>query len=77
METSIKALFTILKESLIKFVPSGGSTDIVLTGRKGAVLAANLDELITRDLGRSISPPLPRAQEMNISRTNNRGCLYS
>jgi hypothetical protein len=49
---------------------SGGSAEVILTGRKGTVLAANLDELITRDLGKSHPP---RAQEMNISRTNMRG----
>jgi hypothetical protein len=31
---------------------TGGSADTVLTGRKGTMLAANLDELITRDFGR-------------------------
>ena len=53
-----------------KFIASGGSAEAILTGRKGTVLAANLDELITRDLGKSHPP---RAQEMNISRTNMRG----
>jgi hypothetical protein len=51
-----------------KFIASGGSADTVLTGWKGTVLAANVDELIIRDLGRS-NPPPPTAQEMNISRT--------
>ncbi len=59
METSIRALFTMLKESLIKFIPSGGFSDTTLTERKGAVLAANLVELITSGLGRSISLPPP------------------
>ncbi len=35
-----------------KFIASGGSAEAVLTGRKGTVLAASLDKLITRDLGR-------------------------
>ncbi len=52
-----------------KFIASGGSADTILTGRKGTVLAANLDELITRDLGR----PPPPALEMKIYRTNMRG----
>ncbi len=50
---------------------SGGSAKAVLTGRKGTVLAANLDELITMDLGMS-PPPWVQLQEMNISRTNMR-----
>jgi hypothetical protein len=58
LETSIRAMFTMIYRSLIDFIASGG---LLL------VLAASLDELITRDLGRSI-----RAQEMNISRTNMR-----
>jgi hypothetical protein len=40
-----------------KFIAFGGSADTGLTGRKGTVLAANLDELITRDLSRSPPPP--------------------
>jgi hypothetical protein len=40
-----------------KFIAFGGSAEAILTGRKGTVLAANLNELITRDLGRSPPPP--------------------
>jgi hypothetical protein len=45
-----------VEKSLKKF-SSGGFAEAILTGRKGTVLAANLDELIIGDLGRS--PPLP------------------
>jgi hypothetical protein len=50
------------------FIVSGGSADTVLTGRKRTVLAASLDKLLTRDLGRS---PLGAGDEN--SRTNLRG----
>jgi hypothetical protein len=39
-----------------KFITSGGSAETVLTGRKGTILASNIDELITRGLGRSPPP---------------------
>jgi hypothetical protein len=39
-----------------KFIASGGSAEAVLTERKGGVLAAYLDQLITMDLGRSPPP---------------------
>jgi hypothetical protein len=53
-----------------KFIASGGSADTVLTGRKRTVLAASLDKLITRDLGRSLPPPGAGDEH---SRTNLRG----
>jgi hypothetical protein len=46
-----------VKKKFEKFIASGGSAEAVLTGRKGTVLAANHDELITMDLGRSPPPP--------------------
>jgi hypothetical protein len=42
-------------------------TEFIASGGLLLVLAASLDEFITRDLGRPI-----QAQEMNISRTNMR-----
>jgi hypothetical protein len=55
-----------VERKLEKFIAPGGSADGVLTGRKRTTMAVNLDELISRDLGRS-NPPPPRAPEMNIS----------
>jgi hypothetical protein len=50
-----RALFKMLKESLknLSLLRIGNFN------RKGTVLAANLDELITRDLSRSPLPPPP------------------
>jgi hypothetical protein len=57
MKTSIRALFFYdVERKFVKFIASGGSEDTVLTGRKRTVLAASLDKLITRDLGR-FPPP--------------------
>jgi hypothetical protein len=53
----------IVERKFEKFFASGGSVDTVLTGRKGTVLTANLDELITRNLGRSSPPPTPPPTE--------------
>ncbi len=46
-----------IQSNFEKFIASGRSADTVLTARKETVLAADLDELVTRDLGRS--PPFP------------------
>ncbi len=67
METSIRALFFYdVERKFEKIFASGGSADTVLTGRKRTVLAASLDKLITRDLGRFTPFPPPPAQKMNI-----------
>jgi hypothetical protein len=54
-----KSIVYYVERKFEKFIASGGSADTVLTGRKGTVLAANLDEHIIRDLGRSLHPPPP------------------
>jgi hypothetical protein len=64
METSKRALFFYdIARKFEKFIASGGSADTVLSGRKRTVLAASLDKLITRDLGRSTPPPPPGAED--------------
>jgi hypothetical protein len=57
METANKSTVYDVDRKFEKFIASGGSADTVLTGRKGTILAANLDELITMDLDRSPPPP--------------------
>jgi hypothetical protein len=52
-----KSIVYNVKRKFEKFIASGGSADFVLTGRKGTVLAANLDKLITRDHGKFPPPP--------------------
>jgi hypothetical protein len=49
-----------VERKLEKFIAPGGSADRVLTGRKRTTMGVNLNELITRDLGRSLPPPPER-----------------
>jgi hypothetical protein len=67
-----KTIVYYVERKFEKFFASRGSAETVLTGRKGTVLAANLDELITRDLGRSPPPPPPSAGDEHFQK-NVRG----
>jgi hypothetical protein len=53
----IKSTVYDVERNFEKLITSGRSAEAILTGRKGTVLAANLDELITMGLGRSPPPP--------------------
>jgi hypothetical protein len=55
-----------------KFIASGGSADTVLTGWKGTVLAANVDELIIR-----VRPPPPPHSAGDEHFQNNYGRIVS
>ncbi len=64
-----------------KFIAPSRSADTVLIGRKWTVLAANLDELITRDLGRSTPhPPPPQRKRWTVPEQiwedNVKRCTY-
>ncbi len=68
---NIKKSTVDVERKLEKFIAPGGSADRVLTGRKRTTMAVILDELITRNFGRSIPPP-PSAGDEHF-RTNMRG----